>query len=115
MEAKDRYIVPLVFCPSVLNTLRRRSLAPSSACSCFAFVAPLALPQEMRRLIDGPASFDGVFKGFSAFLAQVSATCVEWATRDGSRSLARTRRVGHVIATLATTLGGAYGSRFVVT
>lgn len=27
--------------------------------------------QEMRRLIDGPASFKGVFKGFSAFLAQV--------------------------------------------
>ncbi|CAN0260271.1 unnamed protein product, partial [Scytosiphon promiscuus] len=28
------------------------------------------LPEEMRRLIDGPASFKGVFKGFSAFLAQ---------------------------------------------
>ncbi|CAN0454501.1 unnamed protein product, partial [Ectocarpus sp. 8 AP-2014] len=28
------------------------------------------LPPEMRRLIDGPATFKGVFKGFSAFLAQ---------------------------------------------
>ncbi|CAN0215331.1 unnamed protein product [Ectocarpus sp. 6 AP-2014] len=28
------------------------------------------LPTEMRRLVDGPASFKGVFKGFSAFLAQ---------------------------------------------
>ncbi|CAB1098070.1 unnamed protein product [Ectocarpus sp. CCAP 1310/34] len=28
------------------------------------------LPEEMLRLIDGPATFKGVFKGFSAFLAQ---------------------------------------------
>ena len=35
--------------------------------------APPPPCQEMRRLIERPASFDGMFKGFSAFLAQVNA------------------------------------------
>lgn len=44
-----------------------------SHCGCgYPFSSLVFRPyQEMRRLIEGPASFKGVFKGFSAFLAQV--------------------------------------------